>query len=106
MNCDEVLKLDDSNRETVDIPEWGGIRIVVESMTAQERADIEKRWAKKEASSDPAAFRIDVLTPCLRKWATAEQVKQLLGKNSRAVERLFEAACRVSGFAREAVEKN
>jgi hypothetical protein len=101
---DDVLQLDDAHRKTVLIPEWENMEIVIVSMTAAERADIERRWAKKDASTDPAAFRCDVLTACLKHWATAEQVKQLLGKNARAVERLFTAACEVSGFAKDDIE--
>ncbi len=102
---EDILKLDDAHRTTVTVPEWGDAEVVVVSMTAAERADVEKRWAKKDASTDPAAFRLDILTPCLRQWATPDQVKQLLGKNARAVERLFEAACKVSGFAKEDMEE-
>lgn len=100
---DDILRLDDAHRRTVSVPEWE-TEVTLVSMTAAERAEIEKRWAKKDAASDPAAFRLDVLVPCLREFATPAQVRELLGKNAKAVERLFSAACKVSGFSKGDME--
>ncbi len=109
VTVEDILKLDDSHRLTVRIPEWHDAELLVVSMTALERAEIEKRWAKKDAGADPGQFRADVLERSLKKpdgspFATAEQMQRLMGKNANAVERLFEAACRVSGFSKRDVE--
>lgn len=110
MNIEEILALDDAHREEVTVPEWNGAKLLVMSMTGAERAEIEKRWSRKEASSDPAAFRADVLERTLKKpdgspFATPEQIKQLIGKNAQAIERLFEAACSVSGMTKKDVKE-
>jgi len=111
---EEILGTDDAHRETITVPEWSTDVLVV-SMTAAERADIEKKWAKKSASDDPAQFRVDILERSLKKvdgktpFGTPEQIKQLIGKNANAVERVFEAACKVSAFSKQDVrelEKN
>src|SRR3990170_4464784 len=96
----DVLALDDVEQLRITVKEWKNAEIIVSSMTALERADVEKRWAKKDATSDPAGFRSDILTACLKTedgkpWATPEQIKQLMGKNAKAMERLFEAACKI-----------
>jgi len=113
MKIDEILKLDDTQRVTVEIPEWK-TSLVVSSMTAIERGEIEKKWNGKKASADPVGFRADVLERSLKDeagkpLATKEQIGQLMAKNARAVERLFAAACEVAGLtdadAKE-IEKN
>lgn len=110
MNLADILAYDDAHRETVTVPEWNNAHVTVSSMTALERADIEKRWSKKEAATDPAAFRADVLERSLKKddgtpLATTDEIQKLMQKNAKAIERLFEAACRVSGFSRHDVEE-
>lgn len=107
---DEILAMDDAHRQTVEVPEWNGAKILVMSMTAQERSDIERKWSKKDASTDPAQFRADVLERSLKKddgtpFATTEQIKLLMGKNANAVERLFEAATKISAFSKKDVEE-
>lgn len=108
MNIDEILKLEDLHREEVAVPEWGGIKLTVVSMTGVERGELEKKWANRQASSDPVGFRADVLERTLKQddgkpLGTAEQIKQLVGKNAQAIERLFEAGCRVSGLSKQDV---
>ena len=102
-SIEEILATDDAHRETIEVPEWG-TAITVVSMTALERADIERAWSKKEASSDPAKFRCDVLSRSIKNgdnkpWGTPEQFASLMGKNAEVIERLFESACRLSGFS-------
>ena len=110
MNIEDILAYDDTHRETVTVREWNNAHVLVVSMTAMERAEIEKRWSRKDATGDPAAFRADVLERSLKNedgtpLATTEQIKALMGKNANAIERLFEAACRVSGFNNKDVEE-
>lgn len=114
LTIDQILLLDDSHKRTVAVPEWNGAEILVASMTATERADIEKRWSNRRATNDPAGFRQDILERSLKNedgtpFGTPDQIKSLMGKNAAAVERLFEAACEVGGFTTkdvEALEKN
>lgn len=112
---EEILAMDDAHRLEVPVKEWGeDVMVPVVSMTATERADVEKRWSKKDAASDPAAFRLDVLVRTLKyadgkPFGTPEQIALLMNKNASAVEKVFEAACQVSGLSKkdvEAIEKN
>lgn len=113
ISIEDVLAKDDAHRESVRVDEWG-VDVTIISMTAQERADIEKKYSGGKAINDPAGFRLDILSRSIKKddgspWGTPEQFKALLGKNSSAVEKLFEAACEVSGFTKKdvkALEKN
>lgn len=109
----EILAKDDAHRMDVRVAEWDAV-ITVVSMTAQERADIERRWSGAKASTDPAGFRVDILARSIKNqdgtpWGTPEQFKGLLAKNASAIETLFETACNVSGFTKKDVaelEKN
>src|SRR5688572_8468677 len=110
---EEILSKDDAHREEVTVKEWG-LSVPVVSMTATERSDVEKRWSKKDAASDPAAFRLDVLSRTLKypdgkPFGTPEQYAALMSKNANAVETVLEAGCRLSGLSKkdvEAIEKN
>lgn len=113
ISIEEILAKDDAHRESVSVPEWGA-DILVTSMTAQERSEIEKKYSNGKASSDPASFRVDILARSIKRedgspWGTADQFKALLLKNANAVETVFEKACQVSGFTQKDVktlEKN
>lgn len=109
LTIDEIIPIDDAIRELVIVPEWRDAEINVCSMSAFERADVEKTWGTKQVTSDPAAFRADVLQRSLKNddgtpFATQEQVQLLMKKNAAPIERLFEAACRVNAFTRKDIE--
>ena len=107
---EEILATDDAHREDVTITEWNDT-ITVVSMSAEERSEIEKQFnGKNTATTDPGGFRIAVLQRSLKKtdgspWGTPEQFKALMRKNAEPIERLFEAACRVSGFTKRDVKE-
>lgn len=105
----DILATDDAHRETVHVPLWDA-DIVVFSMTATERAEIERHWSDKKPSEDPCGFRQAVLSKSLKNedgspFGTDEQFAQLMHKNASAIEVLFEAACRVNGFSNSDVEQ-
>lgn len=109
MTIEEILALDDAHKQAVKVPEWG-TEILVYSMTAVERADIEKRWANKKAQTDPAKFRQEILEKCLKKddgspFGTPEQIASLMTKNAGAVERLVEVAFEINGFTKKDVQE-
>lgn len=108
MTIEEILALDDSHQRSVAVPEWK-TEVLVGSMSADERAGIEKRWLNKKPSDDPSGFRRDVLEKSLKNpdgtpFGTAEQIAALMGKNAGAVERLFEVAFAINGFGKKDVE--
>ena len=109
ISIEDVLAKDDAHRESVRVEEWGA-DVTIISMTAQERSDIEKKYSGVKASSDPAGFRLDILSRSIKKddgspWGTPEQFKALLNKNASAIETLFEKACEVSGFSKKDVKE-
>ncbi len=110
---DDVLASDDAHSETVEVPEWGGT-IRVQSITVVERARVERLWSGN-GKSDPVALRAELLLAALKRedglpFASREQIDEMLKtKNASIVERLVDAALRVSGLAEIAereLEKN
>lgn len=110
VSIEDILAMDDTHRETVTIPEWNNAEVLVVSMTADERSEMEKSWYKKEAASDPKAFRLDILQRTVKKedgtpFGTPEQFAALMAKNAMAVERLFDAGCKLSAWSKKDVEE-
>lgn len=111
VSIEDILAMDDTHRETVTIPEWNNAEVLVVSMTADERSEMEKTWYKKDAASDPKAFRLDMLRRTAKKddgvtpFGTPEQFAALMGKNANAVERLFDAGCKLSAWSKKDVEE-
>lgn len=110
-SIEEILATDDAHHEDVEIKEWEAT-LRVYSMSAEERSDIEKLFSgKATAASDPGGFRAAILQRSLKKddgktpLGTPDQIKLLMKKNAECVERLFEAACRVSGFTKKDVKE-
>lgn len=107
---EQIAAANDQHEETFEIPEWGGVKLRVRSMSAIEKAEIEKSWARRDATKDPGRFRADVLAQTLKAEdgtpvGSAEQIYQvIMNRNAEIVERLFDAACRVSGFREKDVE--
>lgn len=111
---EQILAIDDSNVRNVVVPEWGDITVRVACMSALDRAAIERDFSGKRASADPAGFRVAILSACLQRddgapLGAPEMMTKLLGKSAVAIERLFDAACAVSGLSAGAdkeAEKN
>lgn len=111
---EQILAIDDADVRQVVVPEWGGITVRVACMSAADRAIIERDFSGKRASADPAGFRVAILSACLQgddgcHLGPSDMIARLLNKSAVAIERLFDAACEVSGLAAGAdkeVEKN
>lgn len=106
----EILAVDDLPCEEIEVPEWkGAVRVRV--LRADERSDIERLFIKKKPSDDPGGFRAEILRKTLLDpsggplLADDDAARAFMGKSAAAVERLFEAACRLNGFRGEDVEE-
>ena len=110
LTIDDVLELDDSHHQEVNVPQWKDATFYIYSITANERAELEKRFGRKDdAQKDPAGFRAAVLEQSWKKkdgtpFGTKQQISDVMKKNAAAVELLFEAALEVNGFSRKDVE--
>jgi hypothetical protein len=101
-----ILNTEDLTQEIVPVPEWGGVKIGIQSMSGEERSKLLKRV------TNPVTNEID-----MDKWIpelliatavdpdTGEQIfdpadRQVLWKkNGAALNRLMTVAARLSGLA-------
>jgi hypothetical protein len=108
LSKDQILQADDHHHEVVSVPEWGG-EVRMRSLTGTERDAYEGGLTrqvgnKQVVDAKNARAKLVALsavnedgTPL---FATADVLK-LGSKNSAALQRLFDAACRLSGFSEE-----
>lgn len=101
--CDEILNLDDGSTETVEIPEWNR-SLIVRSLTADEveafRPPLDE--ADRTQGNRTLQARLAVATVIDATGApvfTEAHVQQLAGKSQIALDRISEAALRLSGLA-------
>lgn len=108
---DEILKCADLPRETVAVPEWGGI-VILRALTAYERERWEMDWAVPDskrglvAAALVAASAVDAQGG--RLFAEVD-IESLARKSGAALGRLWRVARRLSGIgpeARDETEKN
>ena len=104
----------DRKREDVPMPEFGeGAVIPVWAMTARERTAFERQFANANGKTVDARvqeFRERLLVACCRNddgspMFTADDVQALGGKDAAVIERLVNAAQRLSGFTQQDIEQ-
>ena len=111
---DAILAFEDVQYEYVDVPEWGGGRIRVRSLTGSDRDAYDaESWAQGQKSpSDTAAplrdFRIRRVARAIVDEDGAPvfspaDVKALGEKNARAIDRIDDVVARLSGLDNEQV---
>lgn len=108
---EQILAADDTKAELVDVPEWGG-GVWVQPLTGSAREAIEKSALGKNGKADVGRlvgrFRARIVASSVVD-ATGEQLfteadlDGLSGKSAVALERVAEAAMRLSGMNRESV---
>jgi hypothetical protein len=109
---DAILDADDRKYDAVDCPEWGG-KVRVRSLTGTQRdayegSLIEGRGADRKMNLANARAKMVVLAVVDgegRQLFTADDVRALGRKNAAPIERIFDAARRLSGMSEEDVEK-
>lgn len=108
------LALDDRAREDVPVPELGtGAVMPVWGMTARERTAFERQFANKQGQTIEARmseFRERLVLACCKTddgqpIFLAEDVAALGRKRADVVERLVNAAQRLSGFTKEDIQE-
>jgi len=107
-----ILAAVDLPRETVAVPEWGG-DVLVQGLTAKERDAFEISWYTgqgKNRQENLTNLRARLSARCAvdesgaRLFSDAD-IAALGGKSAVALQRVFEAAQRLSGFTRADVDE-
>lgn len=102
-----ILEADDIQEEPVAVPEWGG-RVLVRGLTGSQRDDYEAtlqrgKGTNKEINLRNARAKLvmwSVVHPTTRERLFSEQDVERLGKKSAAaLQRVFDAAARLSGLS-------
>jgi hypothetical protein len=100
---EQILAAQDIRSEPVEVPEWGGT-VMVRGLTGRSRDALELRFAgsngnlDKERGSDfRAAFAaMSIVDAAGERMFTDDDVKALGEKSSLALQRVFDAAIRLS----------
>lgn len=107
---DEILESDDLKRETVEIPEWGG-SVIVRALTIAEGEVIGSAVRKaRESGDEDVSFSARLAAASVvdengnRIFSDADIVP-LSRKSASAVQKVVEAAQRLSGIGPGAVEE-
>lgn len=110
LNRDDILAADDIPSEIIDVPEWGG-QVKVRALSGAERDRIEGSLISKgKGKPDLANFRAKLAAACMvdddgkRLFGEADVVA-LGEKSASALDRVAEAAQRVSAMTDEDVEE-
>ncbi|MBT8046398.1 MAG: phage tail assembly chaperone [Pontiella sp.] len=115
LNGIEILEADDLKLELVQVPEWGGA-VQIRQISAGER-DTWEVYAQGELEK-PEGARINIraalaaMTLCDdqgERLFSSAQAGDLAGKNSKALDRIYEASIKLNGLSKseaDAIEKN
>jgi hypothetical protein len=112
LSKDEILKAEDLPREVVEVPEWGG-SVMVRGLSASERdafegSIIELRGKERKLHLENIRAKLASLTMVDEQGErlfTDAEVAALGKKSAQAVQRVFEAAQRLSGISETDVEE-
>jgi hypothetical protein len=108
LSKDQILGADDHHYEVVAVPEWGG-EVRMRSLTGTERDAYEDSLTQQVGNKQIVNAKnaraklvaMSAVTEDGRPMFDKADVIKLGSKNSAALQRLFDAACRLSGFSEE-----
>jgi hypothetical protein len=109
---DAIIDADDRNYEVIEVPEWGG-KVRVRGLTGTQRDAYEESLVTTNGNSRKMNLANARAKMCVlaivdregRQVFSAEDVRALGRKNAAPLERVFDAARRLSGMTDEDVEK-
>lgn len=105
----QILSADDMKTEEVEVPEWGGT-IIVKAMTGRERDLFDSQIFKADQAGEEPNIRAVLASTSvvdekgMRLFTTPAEVEILGKKSSVALERVCDAARRLSGIGKEEVD--
>lgn len=106
---ESILAFDDIESETVEVPQWGGIKVEVRGMSGKERAGLMKR-AMVDGELDferlyPLLIVATVFDPeSGDKVFSEKDLNALNEKSGAALEHVGKVAARLSGMNQEAAD--
>ena len=104
-----ILEADDTERELLEIPEWG-VTVEVRSLSARDRAAFNRR-VFKDGEGDLEKWYTDMAIASVYDPDTGDRVfdqadrDTLAGKSVKALERIIAAANRVSALTVDALDE-
>lgn len=109
---DAILGASDIKAEEVSVPEWGGT-VRVRGLTAAQRDVFESKAIQmrgKDVNVNMAGVRAEIASMAIVDESdtplfTSKDIKELGTKSGAALDRVFEAAIRLSGIGEEDVEE-
>ena len=109
---EQILAAEDIGRELVSVPEWGG-EVWVYGMTAAERDHLEKGLVQtkgKDIQTNLENIRSKMAVICIRdekgkRIFSEMDIQELSRKSAAALDRIFDAAQRLSGLTKADVEE-
>lgn len=106
---DEILQADDICKELVEVPEWGGGAVWVKTMTGTERDRFEASIVGAKGERNMVNVRAKIVAFSAvdeggKRLFSSEDVVELGKKSSRALNRVFSVAQRLSGFSPQDIE--
>lgn len=112
LSKDAILDADDRKYETVAVPEWGG-KVRLRSLSGSERDEYETSLVQQVGGKQAVNARnarakliaLSAVDGAGQPLFSKADVLKLGSKNSAALQRLFDAACRLSGFTDEDVKE-
>lgn len=110
---DEILELDDRSYEDIAVPQWGGKKVRISSMTASERDAFEATMFEGRGSDEGANLE-NLRARLIQRTAVDSETGILLfelgdiealgRKNAAPMDLLFAAAMRVCGMSKKDVK--
>ena len=115
LNRDQVFAARDSQREIIDVPEWGG-KIAIWGMTGKQRGAFESALMGKKGKSQAEnwkRFRAAMLVQCCydgthdkaNRVFRDQDVDALNEKSAAVLDRLFQKAQDLSGYTKKDVDE-
>ena len=103
LSRDTILNAEDLKSEDIDVPEWGG-KMRLREMTGADREEYAEAVSGRASHYREALIAFSAIDAQGNRVFTIEDVEALSRKSDRAIQRLAEAATRLSGIGRAAVE--
>jgi len=115
LNINDILNVEDFKTKRVDVPEWGGY-VIIQTMTAEARDAYELSLLSKDSKGsvvgrDLSNIRAKLVAACTLgpdgrlMFKNADHVKVLGSKNSKAVDRIYDACQALNQISDEEVEE-
>ena len=108
LSREQILDADDLRTQEVDVPEWGGT-VILRELRGRERDAFEEGSLDKQRNVSMTNMRARLVALSAideegERLFTAKDAEALGAKSATALNRCFEAACRLSGITEADVE--